>query len=96
MARTADTDAQISQRMLEIWGTTEDIPPEELDPREVWWRDRYDQLSNHGYRLRPRYSPQWLPSWKTSNRDWTSSEDGKRLKVRHVPSSWQLIHVILV
>ena len=82
--------------MLEIWGTTEDILPEELDPREVWWRDRYDQLSNHGYRLRPRYSPQWLPSWKTSNRDWTSSEDSKRLKVRHVPSSWQLTHVILV
>jgi hypothetical protein len=61
--------------------TTDPILPEELDPREIWWRDRYKQLSNYGYLLRPRYSPQWVPSWKTSNRDWTDSEDGKRLEV---------------
>ena len=69
--------------MLEVWGTTDHILPEELDPREVWWRDRYEQLSNHGYLLRPRYSPRWVPSWKTSNRDWRDSEDGKRLEVRN-------------
>jgi len=79
MSRTVDVNAQISQRMA-MWATTDRIPPEELDPREVWWRDRYKQLSNYGYLLRPRYSPQWVPSWKTSNKDWTDSEDGKRLE----------------
>ena len=81
MSRAVDVGAQISQDMLSLWGTTDRILPEELDPREVWWRDRYKQLSNHGYLLRPRYSPQWVPSWKASNRDWTDSEDGKRLVV---------------
>ena len=82
MSRTLDEDAQISNKMVSVWGTADHILPEELDPREVWWRDRYEQLSSHGYLLRPRYSPRWVPSWKTSNRHWTDSEDGKRLEVR--------------
>lgn len=90
MSPTGDVDAQISQKTLELWGTTSQTLPEELDPREVWWRDRYEQLKNHGYLLRPRYSPQWVPSWKTSRRDWMDSEDGKRLKVRIFPYRWYL------
>ena len=86
MSRTVDVDAQISQKMLGMWGTTDRILPEELDPREVWWRDRYKQLSNYGYLLRPRYSPQWVPSWKTSDTAWTDSEDGKRLEVCKISS----------
>ena len=82
MSRTVD--AQFSQNMVEVWGTTDRIPPEELDPREVWWRDRYKQLNNRGYLLRPRYSPQWVPSWKTSTRNWRDCEDGKRLEVRKI------------
>ena len=84
MSRTVEADAQFSQNVLEVWGTTDRIPPEELDPREAWWRDRYKQLNNLGYLLRPRYSPQWVPSWKTSNRNWRDCEDGKRLEVRKV------------
>ncbi|KAF8441721.1 kinase-like domain-containing protein [Boletus edulis BED1] len=84
MPRTVDVDAQISQKTLSLWGTADDTLPEELDPRELWWRDRYKQLSHRGYLLRPRYSPQWAPSWKTSNRDWLDSEDGKRLKYGQV------------
>ena len=87
MSRTVDQDARITRKMIEVWGTADRISPEELDPREVWWRDRYQQLSNHGYLLRPRYSPQWAPSWKTSNRDRADSEDSKRLNVRNVPFS---------
>ena len=48
MSRAVDVGAQISQKMLAMWGTTDRILPEELDPREVWWRDRYDQLGNYG------------------------------------------------
>ena len=92
MSRTAHADAQISQKILEIWGTSDRTPAEELDSREVWWRDRYHQLHDHGYLLRPRYSPQWVPSWKTSNRDSEDSEDGQRLKVcKRSPCCWYLI-----
>ena len=80
-AREGGMDAQLSQRELEVWGTTDHIRPEELDPREVWWRNRYQQLNIRGYRLRPRYSPEWVPSWTTSNKDWEDCEDGKRLEV---------------
>ena len=81
MSRPVDVNAQISQKKLAMWGTTDRILPEELDSREVWWRDRYKQLNNYGYLLRPRYSPQWVPSWKTSNKDWRHCEDAKRLGV---------------
>ncbi|KAG9308566.1 kinase-like domain-containing protein [Chiua virens] len=84
MSRTVEVDAQISQEMHQIYGTSDGIPPEELDPREVWWRDRYIRLHDHGYLLRSRYSPQWIPSWKTSKKNWRDAEDGKRLKFGQV------------
>ena len=84
MSRTAELDAEISDLMIEVWGTSDPTPPEQLDAREVWWRDRYDQLNNYGYLLRPRYSPQWVPSWKSSSRGWKDCEDGKRLKVCNI------------
>ena len=94
----AELDAQIAQQKLAMWGTTERIPPEELDPREVWWRDRYKTLSDHGYLLRPRYSPQWVPSWKTLNKNWKDCEDSKRIEVRGLlPVRLQAgLHIILV
>lgn len=82
MARATELNAQRAEKELAIWGTLGRHLPEELDAREVWWRDRYKQLSALGYLLRPRYSPEWIPSWKTSKRDWTDCEDGKRLEVR--------------
>ena len=81
MSQAAEAIAQISQKMLSIWGTADSILPEELDPREVWWRDRYMKLSDRGYLLRSRYSPQWIPSWKASNKNWEDCEDGKRIEV---------------
>ena len=41
-----------------------DSDPEEiLLPQEKWWRRRYEYLEKRGYRLRPRYEPNWKPSW---------------------------------
>jgi len=38
---------------------------------EVTWRDRYMFLLSQGYRLRPRYHPDWSPSWLgTSLQPW--------------------------
>ncbi|KAJ6514169.1 hypothetical protein C8R47DRAFT_1032923 [Mycena vitilis] len=42
------------------YGITDDLTPE-----EIFWRDNYRLILEHGYRLRPRYHPEWVPSWKS-------------------------------
>ncbi|KAK7688005.1 hypothetical protein QCA50_008375 [Cerrena zonata] len=42
---------------------------------EVFWRDRYNFLKNNGYQLRPRFSPEWIPSWTGTNYDPFFCED---------------------
>jgi hypothetical protein len=49
---------------------------------ERWWRDRYDDIANHGYQLRPRYHPHWEPSWLKSGKDFYAVEDGQPTIVR--------------
>ncbi|OCB92243.1 hypothetical protein A7U60_g350 [Sanghuangporus baumii] len=39
-----------------------------LSDGEMWWRDRNSLLESHGYRLRKRLRPDWIPSW-TLNRE---------------------------
>ena len=39
--------------------------PETLDEDEIFWRDRYHFFKSRGYILRPRYHPNWEPSWKS-------------------------------
>lgn len=34
---------------------------------EVFWRDRHDFLQSRGYQLRPRFAPDWVPSWLGTN-----------------------------
>ncbi|KAH8982637.1 kinase-like domain-containing protein [Lactarius hatsudake] len=49
---------------------------------ELWWRDRYRDIGASGYRLRPRYDPDWQPSWKTSRKDFFTTEDGQPTLLR--------------
>jgi hypothetical protein len=51
---------------------------------ERWWREHYDEIAEHGYKLRPRYHPQWQPSWLTSGKNFYSVEDGQATIVRIV------------
>ncbi|KAI0629620.1 kinase-like domain-containing protein [Trametes polyzona] len=46
-----------------------------LMPHEVFWQARYRFLQDHGYLLRPRYAPNWKPSWLGTNLDPTFCED---------------------
>ncbi len=52
---------------------------EELTSYEIFWRDTYHFLCERGYKLRPRYHPDWVPSWKP----------GRELDAE----DWQCIHV---
>lgn len=49
--------------------TTEtDFRYDKLRPHEIFWRDSFSFLSNHGYQLRPRFRPGWVPSWTGTDR----------------------------
>ncbi|KAF8200026.1 kinase-like domain-containing protein, partial [Mycena galopus ATCC 62051] len=44
---------------------------------EDYWRDHHDWLKTSGYLLRPRYHPDWIPSWTVDRRKKrTKCEDG--------------------
>ncbi|TFK92735.1 hypothetical protein K466DRAFT_581647 [Polyporus arcularius HHB13444] len=48
-----------------------------LSNAEFFWRDHYKFLEQKGYRLRSRYSPDWKPSWLSTNRKPVECEDGQ-------------------
>ena len=53
-----------------------------LDKSEIrHWRDNYQWLHDRGYQLRPRYSPDWIPSWIGTKKDYGDCEDGVHLAV---------------
>ena len=53
-----------------------------LVPTEQWWRDRSNEIAERGYQLRPRYHPNWQPSWLSSGKDFYTVEDGQPTIVR--------------
>lgn len=54
-----------------------------LTSAEERWRDRQQFLQSVGYMLRPRYRPEWVPSWRGTGGliQPTSAEDGISLPV---------------
>ena len=53
-----------------------------LSLSEERWRDRYYMLEKHGYRLRPRYHPEWVPSWTETDKLPIYCEDFYNQRVR--------------
>lgn len=58
-----------------------------LEGSEIFWRENYQLLHDRGYQLRPRYSPDWVPSWMGTNKYFRNFEDGIYLAVSpsHIP-----------
>ena len=53
-----------------------------LDEIEIlYWRNNYEWLRDRGYQLRPRYSPDWIPSWMGTTKHHRNFEDGVNLLV---------------
>lgn len=52
---------------------------------ELWWRNHYDALLTHGYKLRPRFHPDWRPSWLGTSKLPYACEDSIRHIVRCIP-----------
>ena len=62
-------DAGQSRQTIRTIGT--------LFKNEEWWRDQYYDIHNRGYELRPRYHPNWQPSWIRLGSDFFTVEDGQ-------------------
>jgi hypothetical protein len=55
--------------------------PGELGDMEKWWVERQKALELAGYMLRPRYHPDWQPSWTGTKKYFLDCEDGQHQKV---------------
>ncbi|KDQ59039.1 hypothetical protein JAAARDRAFT_154270 [Jaapia argillacea MUCL 33604] len=55
-----------------------------LLPYEEFWRDHYVWLQSRGYGLRPRYNPEWIPSWRGNKKLWFICEDGREFPFRQI------------
>nr|GAT49096.1 predicted protein [Mycena chlorophos] len=62
-ARSSDAPLPMSQNDAEAAAAFY----EELSPGEEYWRDHYEWLKSCGYELRPRFRPDWVPSWKVDS-----------------------------
>ena len=50
---------------------------DDLFGSEQWWKDQYEDICDSGFQLRPRYHPNWVPSWKASGKFFLDVEDGQ-------------------
>ncbi|EGN93995.1 hypothetical protein SERLA73DRAFT_115488 [Serpula lacrymans var. lacrymans S7.3] len=58
--------------------------PGTIRPGELWWCKHYQWLKDAGYLLRPRYSPEWVPSWQGTKKVWMECEDSRGPRVQHI------------
>ena len=68
-----------------IIGFEADADLQVLSGLEVFWRDHFTWFKEQGYQLRPRYAPDWIPSWKGTKKFLMECEDGHHLVVIFLP-----------
>lgn len=77
----SEIPAHISARLNELYPgfDNDDEAMEEcrLMSFEIFWRDHYLWLEKQGYRLRSRYHPDWVASWKDTDKNPDDCEDGQ-------------------
>ena len=88
----ASRDSQESLARLEhaVFGDAPTNKPGHLTEPELWWSQHYHWLKENGYLLRPRYSPEWEPSWEKNNKNWVLCEDAHAalVSITHVKGSF--------
>ncbi|THU85933.1 kinase-like protein [Dendrothele bispora CBS 962.96] len=52
----------------------------DLSDTERFWRDHASWLEEKGYHLRPRYQPEWMPSWASKPDERFAFEDAYKAK----------------
>ncbi|KAG1753331.1 kinase-like domain-containing protein [Suillus lakei] len=61
-----------------------------LSPDETWWSQQYQWLRGQGYLLRPRYAPDWVPSWEGSKRVASDCEDRQVIRFGRIMDATRL------
>lgn len=69
----------------ELWAFQRGYPLK-LSEAEIWWRNEYNLLLRRGYRLLPRYSPDWKPSWI---KPYDSDPYSTALKAEYRPDKYE-------
>ena len=67
--------AIVSDEAVEYYARATQQGVFDLSPSERFWQQRLQYLQQHGYLLRPRYSPDWKPSWLGTSVDPSFCED---------------------
>ncbi|OSD07005.1 kinase-like protein [Trametes coccinea BRFM310] len=67
-----------------------------LNSNERFWRDHWQWFNDRGYVLRRRYHPDWVPSWKDTNRDPEQFEDGLEWFRSHLMDAKRLSDGVVV
>ncbi|KAL4061838.1 hypothetical protein V8B97DRAFT_1999172 [Scleroderma yunnanense] len=66
-----------AQRELKAFGEVYTPKDGRLTKSEIWWSQHYEWFKGHGYLLRPRYAPGWVPSWQGTMKNRFKCEDGR-------------------
>ena len=85
---TTDQDAEPERAtrllaQLESAGFGDPSDGEQLAKPELWWSQHFQWLKDNGYLLRPRYAPDWVPSWRGTKKNRFMCEDGRVPYVCH-------------
>lgn len=73
--RVSREQALLAQLEPSVFGDMLTNNDGELSEFELWWSQHYHWLKDSGYLLRPRYAPDWTPSWQGTKKSWVLCED---------------------
>ena len=68
---------------------------ESLRETEIFWRDNFTWFKDQGYQLRPRFAPDWIPSWKGTSKFRLQCEDGHPLLVSFLGNTHRNILIFM-
>lgn len=75
MSDSAPLPSTARLRGIHAEGSTRLLSNRVLQPKEYWWRDHQKWLEEKGYMLRPRFRPEWVPSWGEGEDIFFKNED---------------------
>lgn len=84
------SEALEAQKYLAVFGVEYEPPTGALSSDETWWSQRYQWLRGQGYLLRPRYAPEWVPSWEGSKRNASDCEDRQIIRFGRIMDATRL------
>jgi len=85
-----------SELLAQLGRDAPDTEPSDTVPlseNELWWTRHFQWLKDCGYLLRPRYAPDWVPSWRGTKKGRYSCEDSVTAMVGNILCQLFLAHL---